>query len=139
MAAQTLTQANPGNNQVIISAIQFGETVAAGRFLYRNTNDGLYYLASADNGEDAAKASGVSVSSGSSGTWGILGIAGTFDVDAVLTAGETYVLALEFDTAHTKQIQLYSDLNSSEYITILGVALSTTRLFLNLNATGVQA
>ena len=133
--ALTLSSAAPAQRLVALEAVQLGETIAAGTFVYRKSSDGLHYKA--DNNISTAEADvvGILLQGGVANDWRVAGTSGKFTVDSVMTAGENYLLSNDV----ASQLETYANLTGGdvEYITYLGVALDTDEILLGIQATGL--
>lgn len=106
--------------------------ITAGQVVYVNTSD---QLALADNDASAttAAAVGIALNSCAADQPCSYATSGAVTFNAVLTAGTIYVLS-----STAGGIAPAADLASGDYVTILGVASSTTSLTVNINASGHQ-
>jgi hypothetical protein len=136
MATITLTAANirvgaSGTSSVGVA----GETITAGDFLYLKAGDGKYWKA-VNTTEAEADIVGVALTNASAdGNVAYLNIvSGITYLDhstAVWTQGKTYTVG---DTAGT--VMDAGDISTSDYVTVAGVAASTTSLLLFRATTG---
>ena len=130
MATITLTAANvrvgaAGTSNVGVA----GESITAGDFLYLKAGDGKYWR-SVNTSEAEADIVGVALTNASAdGNVAFLNIVdGVTYLDhstAVWTQGKTYVVG---DTAGS--LMDAADIGASDYVTVAGVAASTTSLLL---------
>lgn len=130
MATITLTAANvrvgtSGTASVGVA----GEAITAGDFLYLKSADGKYWKA-VNTSEAEADIVGVALTNASTdGNVAYLNIVDQVTYldhsTAVFTQGKTYVVG---DTAGT--IMDAGDISTSDYVTVAGVAASTTSLLL---------
>jgi hypothetical protein len=106
--------------------------ITAGQVVYVNSSD---QLALADNDASAttAAAVGIALNSCAANQPCSYATSGAVTFNAVLTAGTIYVLS-----ATAGGIAPAADLASDDYVTILGVASSTTSLTVNIFASGHQ-
>ncbi len=107
-------------------------TITQGQAVYRLTA-GTIGLADANASTPAFTCVGISVSSALAGQPIQYQIAGDLAFGAVLTAGKVYVLG----AVAAGDIAPVADLASGWYTNILGYAISTTVLRMNLVATGI--
>ena len=112
--------------------VQVGEAITAGQPLYRKSSDSKYYKANAVTGSSEAEAIGIALTGASADGYVMMVQSGGMIIGATLTAAEVYIVS---DTAGN--IRPIGDLGSSEFLTILGYASSTTVLEVDINATGV--
>lgn len=133
MADLTITAANVaiGGSDSQTKIVQVGEAVTHGEPLYRLSSDGKYYLGDAD---DAAKddVSVLALTAAALDGYALVLTGGPVSFGAILTVGEIYVLS---DTPGG--IKPEGDLGSGDYVTILGVASTTSLLTWKVNASGI--
>jgi hypothetical protein len=134
MADLSITAANVKPNSVLvaISPVTLGETITAGQPLYKSTTDGKYYRADADVAS-TARVDGICILGGTADTVGIIQRAGELQIGATVTKGETYVVS-----TNVGQICPRSDLAAGDFISILGVAKSTSVLRLVVSPTEIS-
>lgn len=135
MADLTITAASvvPGSGATTdIDRVRFfGETVAAGKVVYLNTTTDKIMLADCtDPLEDEVY--GIALVSGALNQPAVVQRAGAITLGAVLTVGETYVLSVAGGLAPIE------DLEPADYVSIIGVATTTSSLQLRINNSGVQ-
>lgn len=136
MATITLTSANirvgaAGTSNVGVA----GEAIVPGDFLYLKAGDGKYWKA-VNTSEAEADIVGVALTSAAAdGNVAFLNIVDQVTYldhsTAVWTQGKTYVVG---DTAGT--LMDAADIGASDYVTVAGVAASTTSLLLFKGTTG---
>jgi len=119
-------------NSNLISFVKYGETIAQGQPVYQKSADNEYYKAQADNVDESA-AYGIALTPGEDGEWGFVQREGDIDVGATLTVGETYVVS----AATAGGIAPVGDLTTGNYVTILGPAVTASKLRLNISITSV--
>lgn len=105
--------------------------ITAGQVVYVNSTDRIA-LADCDLSADAAKAVGIALNSCAADQPCSYAAAGDVTFNAALTKGAVYVLS-----GNVGGIAPVADLASLDYVTILGVASSTTNLQVNIYASGV--
>lgn len=116
-----------GQFQTVVS----GAAITAGQPVY--VANGIASLAKADTAPHAA-ANGIAVTSApGAGQPVLVQGGGSITFNACFTKGLVYVVS----AANAGGIAPFGDLSSGNYVTILGVALSTTVLSLNINASGI--
>jgi hypothetical protein len=106
--------------------------ITAGQVVYVNSSD-LVALADNDASVTTAAAVGIALNSCAAGQPCSYATSGDVTFNAVLTAGAVYVLS-----STAGGIAPVADLASDDYVTILGVASTTTNLTININASGHQ-
>lgn len=134
MADLSITAANVGvRGRAAIEIVQVGEAVTQGQPAYFKDSDQKYYRTDANASAEAAEAVGVFLSAASTDGFALLAKSGPINLGATLTAGETYVVS-----ATAGGIAPIADATTGWYVTILGVASSSSQLELKINTTGVQ-
>lgn len=133
MANLSITAANVKPNSVLvgIAPVTLGETITAGEPLYKSLTDGKYYKADADVAA-TSKVGGICILGGNANTVGIIQRTGELQMGNILTKGETYVVSVT-----TGLICPRADLASGDFISILGVAKSTSVLRMSIAATEI--
>jgi len=111
----------------------FGGAIDAGMPVYVDTADNK--LKSADNNASALTATvlGLALNGGANGQPGVVITKGDINIGATLVVGETYVLS-----ATAGKICPIGDLAAGNYVTVLGVAISTSKLRLAPIVSGAQ-
>lgn len=134
MADLSITAANVGvRGATTIDVVRVGENVTQGQTAYYNESDQLYYKADANASATTAAAVGVFLSAASTSGYAALMRKGQVNLGATLTAGETYVVS-----ATAGGIAPIADTTTGWWITILGTAVSSSELTLDIRATGNQ-
>ena len=110
-------------------AVQYGETVKKGEWLYRKT-DGKFWLASCDLTAVEAAARCCALEAGVLDDWKLVIIGGEFDQGTTL-ANEQYVLGVT-----PGAVMAIGELVTGDFITLLLTGVKTDRALINLNATG---
>ena len=117
-----------------VEVVQVGEAVTQGEPVYKKASDNKYWLADADASEEAAGASRLVLTPASTDGYAIVARPGaSVNVGATLTVGERYYAS---DTPGG--IKPSADLTTGDYVTLVGVAETTSSLKLYFSATGVQ-
>ena len=113
--------------------VTWGDTITAGKIVYKDTADGLWKLADT-NGASAVirTAWGMALSGGGSGQPGVVLTEGPVTLGNILTAGEIYVLS-----ATPGGMAPVADLAQGHYTTTLGIAVSATQLYFKIHNGGV--
>lgn len=106
-----------------------GAAITQGQVTYRTGNTAN--LADADVA-GTATVDGIAVTSAASGQPVLIMTEGTLTLNAALTKGQVYVASTT-----AGGIAPYSDLASGDYVSLLGVATSTTTLVINIQNSGV--
>lgn len=110
-----------------------GATITAGKVVYRDIADQEYKLADSDDAAEAIRTPrGIALNGASDGQPLRIIKSGDVTIGATMTAGLTYYLS---DAAGG--ICPYADLTTGDYPCIIGIAISTTVLKVNLQPSGV--
>ncbi|MDX2078569.1 MAG: hypothetical protein SFZ02_19210 [bacterium] len=132
----TATAVLPATGAVILTGIA-GGTITAGQPIYEDgANGSVLKAAQADAAATGVKANvvGIALNGGAIGQRIQYIKTGNLTMNAVLVAGGAYVAS----AAAAGGIAPIGDLGSNHYTTILGIAISTTVLKVNIQAGGVQ-
>lgn len=131
----TITAANVkvGGSSAVIEQVTYGEAVTAGQPVYLKDSDGLYYKADNDASSETAEVRGIALVGNSTSGVGVIVTRGPITIGATVTAGMNYVAS-----STAGGIAPVADLGSNDYITSLGHAISTTVLYVDIKAYGVQ-
>ena len=132
MADLTVTTIEPADSRTRAITAQAGEAISAGDLIYLDSADTKMKLADAS----AAATSGVVgislTSAAADGDYLVYVTSQTIDLGAILTAGTFYYLS-----ATAGKICPAADLVSTNVVTQLGYATSTSQMILNVVDTGV--
>lgn len=110
-----------------------GETIAAGKAVYKSSTTGLWMLADSNSATAEAKsADGIALCGSSAGQPIVVHTSGPITIGATLTAGTAYYLS---DTAGG--ICPLADVGSGESVCLIGIAASTTVLNVSIQSPGV--
>lgn len=134
MSDLTITAASvlPGSNASIEHGTA-GATITQGQAVYKEAATKTYKLADSDSATAAAHdAVGIALNAASAGQPLAVQKGGQITIGATLTPGATYFVS---NTAGG--ICPDADVGSGEEVVLLGAAISTTVLDLDINATGV--
>jgi hypothetical protein len=132
MADLSITAANVGvTSSSVVELVQVGESVSQGQPAYKKAIDGLYYKADSNASLATAAALGVFITAASTNGYALIVKSGSYLAGATLTVGETYVVS-----ATAGGIAPLSDVTTGWYVTILGVASSTSTLALDIVRSG---
>jgi hypothetical protein len=127
----------PGANANLVQGTA-GETITAGKPVYKDPTSHKWMLADADAATAAARGSdesntGIALTGSSLNQPIVVATGGDVTYSAIFTAGLAYFLS---NTAGG--ICLAADIGTGEYVVQLGIALSTTVLSVRPEYTGVQ-
>lgn len=117
------------------SQVQYGETITHGQVVYLDAATNRYKLALGSGSSAQANVFGVAITPGANGDYGYVARGGTIvqlNTSAVMSIGRVYVLS---GTAGA--IAPEADLAGQSFSTILGVAVASTQLKLDIFAAGV--
>lgn len=135
MADLSFTAANliPASGYGFVDGIA-GATFAAGDVGYTSAVNGQFLLA--DNNDTAVKAAatGIALTAAVSGQPLRLMTSGTLACGAVLTINDAAYCV----SSNAGKVCPYSDLDTGDYVTIVGVPLSTSSLRVAIRASGIQ-
>ena len=133
MADITITAANVAYVSGVTEHRVAGETLTAGQPVYIDASNAYKcYLARAI---EATKDDvwGITLSGAVANQHVVLQRTGVVTIGATLTAGKPYVLSSTYG-----RIAPFSDLEATEYLSIIGIAVSAANLGLSLMTTGAQ-
>lgn len=128
----TATSVKPGTGAQR-QRVTFGATITPGLVVYLDSADNEYKIAHCETSATTAAAVGIALTSGSDGQPGIIQTGGNLTCDNLSLATPVYVLSA------AGKICPAADLANDDFITIVGVATSTTNLKLSFAASGVEA
>jgi hypothetical protein len=117
-----------------IQVVTYGATVTKMDILYSDSSDSNKYKPCDNSTAAAAQAIGFALTQGGDGDQGIIVKSGAKVIfGGTLAPGETYYVS-----STTGAIEPGTDLSSNDYITQVGIALTTTELLVNIEVTGEQ-
>jgi hypothetical protein len=130
--SQTAANVKAGSAATRTQLVQAGESITQGMPCYL-ASDNKYYQCDANDTAIKAQAKGIALTGAATDGYFLIAIDGLVDVGATLTVGQAYCVS------PTKGgIEPFTDLTSTHYVTILGVATTTALLDLDINISGVQ-
>jgi len=115
------------------ATVTAGATLTAGMPVYKDTADANEHKAGDNDVAASAEIEGVTLNGASDGQPVEIQTDGTIAIGATVTIGETYVLS-----STSGKIAPVGDLASDDYVTHIGVGVTTARIELNIKAFGVQ-
>ncbi len=133
MADYTITSADvkiSGSN-VRATTVVAGEAISEGQLVYLDTVSGKYKLALA-TAEASANVVGVSVTSAATDGYFLMQSSRNYFAGTTLVAGDPIYLS-----ATAGAICPHADLASTNYVTLLGHAISTSEIEINIDVTGI--
>ncbi|MCU0466591.1 MAG: hypothetical protein MUF38_18745 [Anaerolineae bacterium] len=132
MTDLTITAANviPGSDASFITGVA-GATITAGQAVYRDATTGRFLLADAD-AEASAKLEGIAVNGASTGQNITIQIGGEITIGGTVVVGQVYVAS-----ATAGGIAPYADLLSGDFVSIVGVGISATKIALRRNVSNI--
>jgi hypothetical protein len=114
--------------------VTFGATITQGLFVYLDSTTNTVKLADVTTSVATAAVYGIALTSGAAGQPGVIQTGGNVTTSVHLSlASPVYILS-----ASGKMCPA-ADLATNDYITIIGVATTTSNLRLSINASGVLA
>jgi hypothetical protein len=114
--------------------VKFGETVTQGQAVYQKNSDGKWWKADADSATaEETQAEAIVLTPGGADEYGYVVTAGLINMGATLTVGQIYVLS---DVAGG--VRPAADNGSGDTVVILGVATTSSRLWLRPFASGAD-
>lgn len=134
MVDLTITAANvvAGTNAVK-KLVKAGATITAGQLVYRNSTTGKYQPVDSDSATAEARTpEGIALHGASDNQPLSIQTAGDITIGATVAVGTVYVAS---DTAGG--IMPTTDLETGDYVTIVGVGISTSAIRLGFNSSGV--
>ena len=129
--SQTAANVALGAGGVTVSVVNVGEAITQGQPLYLKSSDNKYWRCDSD-AEESAQAAGIALTPASTNGYVVMATGGTVNLGATLTVGETYCVS-----TNVGAIAPIGDLTTGDYTTILGAALTTANLDLDLYISGV--
>jgi hypothetical protein len=109
-----------------------GATITAGMPLYKDANNAYVLKPCLATSQAAAACVGISLHGASSGQPVEYATDESYTAGATLTVGQVYAVS-----ATSGQIAPYSDLVSTNFVTILGIATTAALLKLKINRSGI--
>ena len=114
--------------------VEYGATIAAGNPVYLDSADSKYKLADCNASAATAAIVGVAVTPGVSGGQGLIAVSGS-----IVLVGTTMAVGTSYYVGGTAgSIIPEGDFATSDYVSKVGTASSTTQIKLNIEPTGVQ-
>lgn len=110
-----------------------GATITAGQPLYKDSNDGYRLKPAIGTSQAAAAAVGVALHGAADEQPIEYTTEGSYTAGGTLTVGQVYVVS----AGAAGGIAPYSDLASTNYVTVLGVATTAALLKLKINVSGI--
>lgn len=134
MADITVVPVNVKVAGSIVSLVQVGEAVVQGMVGYLNATTGKYMLTQSDGTAAQAQAKGFFVTPAATDGEAVISIGGTIDLGATLVLGETYVVSQTLGG-----IAPIADIATGDFVTHLGVAISTSLLKQAISISGIES
>ena len=126
--SQTAANVAMGGASTPQEVVQFGEAVTQGQPLYQST-DGKFYRCDANDGLVKAACKAIALTPGATNGYGLVAKPATtpgrslVNLGATLAVGEVYAVS-----ATVGRICPVADLASTQFVTVIGVAISTSLL-----------
>jgi hypothetical protein len=127
--SQTAANVAIGAQGTPTRTVQYGGTVTQGNPVYRSATDGKYYRTDANDGVAKAVVAGIALTPGTTDTYGLIALPSSVpgqsrvNLGATLAKGEIYAVS-----AAAGAICPIGDITTGQYVTALGVAVSTALL-----------
>lgn len=118
-------------SNTVLQIVRGGEVIAFGQPVYKSSSDWRYYK-TVSSSVAAAAAKGIAITPcEAAGDYLVIAKKGGLDLGCTLTVGTRYYVSA------SGGIQAHGDLASGEYITLLGIATTASRLEIDINASGI--
>ena len=136
MAALTITAGNVLQAAgATTEVVTLGGTVTQGQAVYEDTTTGTYKLADANDTVATSIIAGVSLTSGVATQKAVIVTGGNYNPGATVAVGTIYAL----DGAGVAgAIAPVADLGTGDWVSILGIATTTSNILLKINNSSVQ-
>lgn len=125
----TASAVKPGTNAALAD-VNYGATLTQGLCVYWDSSDNEYKIADCTTSTTTANVAGIAMIGGADGQRGVIQTAGYVTCDN-LTANTIYVLSVSGKIAPAADFSAVTD-----YLTVIGCAVSATSLKLGINVTG---
>lgn len=134
MAAISITAASvvKGSDATVVQTFLAGEAVTAGQCVYLKGSDDRWWLAQCDGTAAEAAARGIALNGAAAGQPVAVQTAGTITIGGTVVVGTVYCVGATYGA-----VVPWSDLASTNKLTILGYASAAGTLTIAVNATGV--
>lgn len=133
MADLVITAGNVKSyDNAIKKAVKAGATITAGQPVYKDTTTQKYSPADADAAAALRTPEGIALNNASLDQPVFIQTGGDIDLGATLVVGKVYVMS---DTAGG--IMPVDDLETGDYVTVLGVAVAANKLKMGIIGSGV--
>lgn len=131
MADLTVTAANVamGGADARVRPVQVGEAVSQGEPVYFDVSTDKWYLAEAGGVVAKSVARGIVLTPAAADGQSVIVTEGLVNIGATLSVGEVYVVS-----ATAGGIAPIGDLTTGDFVTVLGVATSTSLIDLRISA-----
>lgn len=110
-----------------------GEAITRGQSVYLKESDGKYWKADNDSTAAIAAAVGIALTDSAAGQPLVVHEGGNLAFGAILTVGEIYCVS-----SNAGGICPEADVGSGDFVTLLGVATTTSNLAVRIQASGAQ-
>lgn len=128
----TATEVGPGETTATCSIVQVGESIITGQLGYYDSTTDRYLKSDASDPDKGAE--GMFLNNGDTDEYVMFISKGRVRLGTILSVGETYVAG----SAIAGTTQPIADLVSTDYVTHIGVAETTSILNISINNTGTQ-
>lgn len=134
MADIVVVPVNVKTSGSVVSLVKVGVAVVQGQVGYLNATTGKYMLAQSDGTAAQAQARGIFVTPAAIDGDAVLSRDGTIDLGATLAKGTTYVVSRTLGG-----IAPIGDIATGDFVTHLGVAISTSLLQQSISISGIES
>ena len=131
MANLTISTIQPSSSRTRAITATAGEAIIAGELIYQDTSDSKMKLVDASAAATASIVGIALTSAAADGDFVVYQATESIDLGAILTAGTFY-----YASATPGKIAPHADLVSTNVVSAIGYATSTTDLTLSINNTG---
>jgi hypothetical protein len=124
-AASVAISGNKGQTRTV----QYGEAVTQGMPLYQNTTDSKWYQCDANDGLAKARCGAIALTAGAADGYGLVALPANTDGVSLVNLGATLATGTAYAVSATKgAIAPVADISSTQFVTIIGVAISAALL-----------
>lgn len=115
-------------------AVRYGGTITAGMAVYEDTSDSSdCKAADCDASSTTAAVAGIALNGGADGQPGEILTEGPITIGGTAVVGTIYVLS-----GNAGGIAPSTDLAQNDYVSVIGVGISATQIYVKINNSGVQ-
>jgi len=140
MAALSQTPANVaiGSSTTPTRIVQYGEAVTQGQPVYA-ASDGKWYRCDANDGAIKARCGGIALTPGGVDAFGLIALPGTSAGQSYVHLGATLAVGTVYAVGQgVGEIDPIADTATNDYVTTIGIAISTAILDFQVAISNVQ-